>query len=65
VEIIRALVRPILSLIVGGTFAYMAIKVILPVEATVALIGVVFTLWFTSRQMDKVLDKILTILKEK
>ena len=63
VDIIRGLVRPILSLLVGGTFVYLAVKVILPVEATATIIGVVFTFWFASRQMEKLLDKILEQLK--
>ena len=63
-EVIRALVRPILSLMVGGTFVYLAVKVILPVEATVAIISVVFTFWFASRQQEKILDKILEQLRK-
>lgn len=63
-EFIRAAVRPVLSLLVGGTFAYLAIKVILPVEATVAIIGMVFAFWFSSRQMEKVLAIILEQLRK-
>jgi hypothetical protein len=64
-EILRALTRPILALITGGVFSYMAITGKLPVEATLAIIGMVFAFYFQSRMSEKLIDKILKHFEEK
>jgi len=64
-ETLRALTRPILALITGGVFGYMAISGKLPLEATVTIIGMVFAFYFQSRLSEKMMERMMKHFEEK
>lgn len=58
-EILRALVRPVVTFAITAIFGYGLVKALIPWEAGLPIITMVFIFWFEGKSIERAIEKVL------
>lgn len=63
-EIFRALVRPVVTFAITAIFGYGLVRALIPWEAGLPIITMVFIFWFEGKTIERTIEKVLGKRKE-
>lgn len=63
-EILRALVRPVVTFAMTAIFGYGLFKGHIPWEAAAPIITMVFVFWFNDKAIERTIDRVMNMRKQ-